>query len=106
MDKDGEVLRRQYLFQVLFVPWPIFTAAFPLPPLPKLTPKTVYPSMRPSFYLPLWDVLQYLNEVSTAWALEWGVVIEDIGEMVVSHRVEIPLRAFYWKANSLHFFPV
>ncbi|XP_016011996.2 beta-galactosidase-1-like protein 3 isoform X3 [Rousettus aegyptiacus] len=36
--------------------------AFPLPPLPKLTPKTVYPSMRPSFYLPLWDVLQYLNE--------------------------------------------
>ncbi|XP_039734815.1 beta-galactosidase-1-like protein 3 isoform X1 [Pteropus medius] len=36
--------------------------ALPLPHLPELTPKAVYPSMRPSFYLPLWDVLQYLNE--------------------------------------------
>ncbi|XP_019490299.1 PREDICTED: beta-galactosidase-1-like protein 3, partial [Hipposideros armiger] len=36
--------------------------AFPLPPLPELTPKAVYPSVRPSLYLPLWDVLKYLNE--------------------------------------------
>ncbi|ELK17922.1 Beta-galactosidase-1-like protein 3 [Pteropus alecto] len=36
--------------------------ALPLPHLPELTPKAVYPSMRPSFHLPLWDVLQYLNE--------------------------------------------
>ncbi|KAF5921354.1 hypothetical protein HPG69_019403 [Diceros bicornis minor] len=36
--------------------------AIPLPPLPALTPKAVYPSMRSSLYLPLWDVLQYLNE--------------------------------------------
>ncbi|XP_013366438.1 PREDICTED: beta-galactosidase-1-like protein 3 [Chinchilla lanigera] len=37
-------------------------SAIPLPPLPELTPKTVYPSVRPSLYLPLWDVLQYLSE--------------------------------------------
>ncbi|XP_054443455.1 beta-galactosidase-1-like protein 3 [Pteronotus mesoamericanus] len=36
--------------------------AFPLPPLPELTPKAVYPSVRPSLYLPLWDALQYLNK--------------------------------------------
>ncbi|XP_073760153.1 beta-galactosidase-1-like protein 3 isoform X4 [Callorhinus ursinus] len=36
--------------------------AVPLPPLPKLTPKAEYPSVKPSLYLPLWDVLQYLNE--------------------------------------------
>ncbi|XP_066220705.1 beta-galactosidase-1-like protein 3 [Saccopteryx leptura] len=36
--------------------------ASPLLPLPVLTPKAVYPSMSPSLYLPLWDVLQYLNE--------------------------------------------
>lgn len=51
---------------------PIFIAAIPLPPLPELTPKAVYPSVRPSLFLPLWDALQYLHEVSTAWALEWG----------------------------------
>ncbi|XP_070130053.1 beta-galactosidase-1-like protein 3 isoform X15 [Equus caballus] len=34
----------------------------PLPPLPELTPKAVYPSTRSSHYLPLWDVLQYLDE--------------------------------------------
>uniref|UniRef100_A0A8C7BTD1 Beta-galactosidase n=1 Tax=Neovison vison TaxID=452646 RepID=A0A8C7BTD1_NEOVI len=36
--------------------------AMPLPPLPKLTPKAEYPSVKPSLYLPLWDVLQYLHE--------------------------------------------
>ncbi|KAM9657926.1 beta-galactosidase-1-like protein 3 isoform 1-T1 [Trichechus inunguis] len=36
--------------------------ATPLPPLPDLVPKTVYPAVRPSLYLPLWDVLEYLNE--------------------------------------------
>ncbi|XP_072678889.1 beta-galactosidase-1-like protein 3 isoform X2 [Canis lupus baileyi] len=37
-------------------------SAIPLPPLPELTPKAEYPSVKPSLYLPLWDVLQYLNE--------------------------------------------
>ncbi|XP_023559600.1 beta-galactosidase-1-like protein 3 [Octodon degus] len=37
-------------------------SAVPLPRLPGLIPKTVYPSVRPSLYLPLWDVLQYLRE--------------------------------------------
>ncbi|XP_032953825.1 beta-galactosidase-1-like protein 3 isoform X3 [Rhinolophus ferrumequinum] len=36
--------------------------AFPLPPLPEITLKAVYPAVRPSLYLPLWDVLKYLNE--------------------------------------------
>ncbi|XP_036210285.1 beta-galactosidase-1-like protein 3 [Myotis myotis] len=36
--------------------------ASPLPPLPELIPKAVYPSVRPSLYLPLWDALQHLNE--------------------------------------------
>ncbi|XP_006871079.1 PREDICTED: beta-galactosidase-1-like protein 3 [Chrysochloris asiatica] len=36
--------------------------ATPLPPLPDLVPKAVYPDVKPSFYLPLWDVLEYLNE--------------------------------------------
>ncbi|XP_069894481.1 beta-galactosidase-1-like protein 3 isoform X3 [Dipodomys merriami] len=36
--------------------------AKPLPSSPHLTPKTVYPAVRPSLYLPLWDALQYLDE--------------------------------------------
>lgn len=72
MDREGEDWRynSEQLFQALLAPWPIFIAAVPLPPLPELTPKAVYPSTRSSHYLPLWDVLQYLDEVSTAWALE------------------------------------
>uniref|UniRef100_A0A8C3W4T0 Galactosidase beta 1 like 3 n=1 Tax=Catagonus wagneri TaxID=51154 RepID=A0A8C3W4T0_9CETA len=33
----------------------------PLPALPEPTPKAVYPSVRPSLYLPLWEALPYLN---------------------------------------------
>ncbi|XP_054549205.1 beta-galactosidase-1-like protein 3 isoform X2 [Talpa occidentalis] len=36
--------------------------AAPLPPLPQSTLKTQYPVVKPSLYLPLWDVLQYLSE--------------------------------------------
>nr|KAF6403419.1 galactosidase beta 1 like 3 [Molossus molossus] len=36
--------------------------ALPLPPLPKLTPKAVYPPVKPSVFLPLWDVLPSLDE--------------------------------------------
>lgn len=43
-----------------------FLAVTPLPALPEPTPKAVYPLVRPSLYLPLWDALQYLNSVSTA----------------------------------------
>lgn len=45
----------------------ILVAARPLPPLPRLIPKAVYPSVNLSFYLPLFDILPYLNKVSTAW---------------------------------------
>ncbi|XP_023372544.1 beta-galactosidase-1-like protein 3 [Otolemur garnettii] len=34
----------------------------PLPSLPKPTLPAVYPPVKPSLYLPLWDVLSYLNE--------------------------------------------
>ncbi|XP_006892912.1 PREDICTED: beta-galactosidase-1-like protein 3 [Elephantulus edwardii] len=33
-----------------------------LPPLPDLVPKAVYPAVRMSLFLPLWDVLKYLDE--------------------------------------------
>ncbi|XP_075384106.1 beta-galactosidase-1-like protein 3 [Tenrec ecaudatus] len=38
------------------------TLAIPLPPLPDLVPKAVYPAVRPSLYLPLWEVLEYLDK--------------------------------------------
>ncbi|XP_012863076.1 beta-galactosidase-1-like protein 3 [Echinops telfairi] len=38
------------------------TLAIPLPPLPDLVPKAVYPAVRPSSYLPLWEALRYLDE--------------------------------------------
>ncbi|XP_006150028.1 beta-galactosidase-1-like protein 3 [Tupaia chinensis] len=37
-------------------------SAGPLPSLPNLIPKTMYPSVRPSLYLRLWDTLQYLDK--------------------------------------------
>ncbi|XP_049712306.1 beta-galactosidase-1-like protein 3 [Elephas maximus indicus] len=40
--------------------------ATPLPPLPDLAPKTMYPAVRPSLFLPLWDALEYLNEPVTS----------------------------------------
>uniref|UniRef100_A0A673U413 Galactosidase beta 1 like 3 n=1 Tax=Suricata suricatta TaxID=37032 RepID=A0A673U413_SURSU len=36
--------------------------AMHLPPIPKLSSKAEYPAVKPSLYLPLWDVLQYLNK--------------------------------------------
>ncbi|KAB1254881.1 Beta-galactosidase-1-like protein 3 [Camelus dromedarius] len=52
-DYTDKYFKLRKLFQSVFVT--------PLPLLPKPTHKAVYPSMRPSLYLPLWDVLQYLN---------------------------------------------
>lgn len=49
----------------------ILITAGSLPRLPPLTPKTVYPTVGLSFYLPLFEILPYLNKVRTAWALEW-----------------------------------
>ncbi|XP_074213324.1 beta-galactosidase-1-like protein 3 [Camelus bactrianus] len=52
-DYTDKYFKLRKLFQSVFVT--------PLPLLPKPTHKAVYPSMRLSLYLPLWDVLQYLN---------------------------------------------
>ncbi|XP_043338200.1 beta-galactosidase-1-like protein 3 isoform X1 [Cervus canadensis] len=38
----------------------------PLPPLPSPTPKTVYPSLKLSHYLPLWEALPYLQRPVTS----------------------------------------
>lgn len=44
-------------------------AGIPPPPPPELTLKMTYEPMRPSFYISLWDVLLYLDDVSAAgWA--------------------------------------
>ena len=52
---------------------PVSFAVKPLPPLPSPTPKTVYPSLKLSHYLPLWEALPHLQRVSTPWALgTWG----------------------------------
>lgn len=74
-----------------------FLSAIPLPPLPELTPKAEYPSVKPSLYLPLWDVLQYLNEVSTPWRWNGGLAPGGLGERAFGHRVEMPSRTFYWE---------
>ncbi|MBV97259.1 Beta-galactosidase-1-like protein 3, partial [Eschrichtius robustus] len=52
-DYTDKYFKLQELFKYIFVT--------PLPLLPEPTPKTVYPSVDPSLYLPLWDALQYLN---------------------------------------------
>lgn len=49
----------------------ILIIAGSLPRLPPRTHKTVYPTVGLSFYLPLFEILPYLNKVRTAWALEW-----------------------------------
>ncbi|XP_011540870.1 beta-galactosidase-1-like protein 3 isoform X3 [Homo sapiens] len=53
-DYTEKYLKLQKLFQSV--------SATPLPRVPKLPPKAVYPPVRPSLYLPLWDALSYLNE--------------------------------------------
>lgn len=46
-------------------PLPVSFAVRPLPPVPSPTPKVVYPSLKLSHYLPLWEALPYLQRVST-----------------------------------------
>ncbi|XP_008561273.1 PREDICTED: beta-galactosidase-1-like protein 3, partial [Galeopterus variegatus] len=58
LTEAGDYTEKYFSLQKLFER----VSANPLPPLPALTPKAVYPSVRLSLYLPLWDVLQHLNE--------------------------------------------
>ncbi|XP_040486575.1 beta-galactosidase-1-like protein 3 [Ursus maritimus] len=58
LTESGDYTKKYFKLRRLFRS----VLAMPLPPLPKLTPKAKYPSVKPSLYLPLWDVLQYLNE--------------------------------------------
>ena len=86
---------------------PIFFAVTPLPLLPEPIPKTVYPSVDPSLYLPLWDALQYLNRVSDTRALwERGGPWRHggVGGTGRGHRAEIPSGVFSGKreCNPLH----
>ncbi|XP_033064043.1 beta-galactosidase-1-like protein 3 isoform X9 [Trachypithecus francoisi] len=58
LTEAGDYTEKYFKLQKLFES----VSATPLPQVPKLTPKAVYPPMRPSLYLPLWDALSYLNE--------------------------------------------
>uniref|UniRef100_G1RPR3 Beta-galactosidase n=1 Tax=Nomascus leucogenys TaxID=61853 RepID=G1RPR3_NOMLE len=58
LTEAGDYTEKYFKLQKLFES----VSATPLPQVPKLTPKAVYPPMRPSLYLPLWDALPYLNE--------------------------------------------
>lgn len=75
-DRHGNAQREEWSFNHFALCFDvILIAARPLPPLPPLIPKAIYPSVNLSFYLPLFDILPYLNQVSTAWApaLGWRV---------------------------------
>ncbi|KAL4674801.1 hypothetical protein H8959_018735 [Pygathrix nigripes] len=58
LTEAGDYTEKYFKLQKLFES----VSATPLPQVPKLTPKAVYPPMRPSLYLPLWDALSYFNE--------------------------------------------
>uniref|UniRef100_A0A8C0AE67 Galactosidase beta 1 like 3 n=1 Tax=Bos mutus grunniens TaxID=30521 RepID=A0A8C0AE67_BOSMU len=47
-------------------PLPVSFAVRPLPPVPSPTPKAVYPSLKLSHYLPLWEALPYLQRPVTS----------------------------------------
>ncbi|XP_007104128.2 beta-galactosidase-1-like protein 3 [Physeter macrocephalus] len=57
LTEAGDYTDKYFKLQELFK----YILVTPLPLLPEPTPKTVYPSVDPSLYLPLWDALQYLN---------------------------------------------
>ncbi|XP_047375573.1 beta-galactosidase-1-like protein 3 isoform X5 [Sciurus carolinensis] len=58
LTEAGDYTEKYFKLRKLFAS----LSAKPLPLLPQHTSKTVYPSVRPSFFLPLWEVLRYLNE--------------------------------------------
>uniref|UniRef100_A0AC11BP59 Galactosidase beta 1 like 3 n=1 Tax=Ovis aries TaxID=9940 RepID=A0AC11BP59_SHEEP len=47
-------------------PLPVSFAVRPLPPVPSPTPTVVYPSLKLSHYLPLWEALPYLQRPVTS----------------------------------------
>ncbi|XP_061058171.1 beta-galactosidase-1-like protein 3 isoform X5 [Eubalaena glacialis] len=57
LTEAGDYTDKYFKLQELFK----YILVTPLPLLPEPIPKTVYPSVDPSLYLPLWDALQYLN---------------------------------------------
>ncbi|XP_031201172.1 beta-galactosidase-1-like protein 3 isoform X2 [Mastomys coucha] len=58
LSEAGDYTEKYFMLRKLFASG----SAHPLPPLPPLIPKAVYPSVNLSFYLPLFDILPYLNE--------------------------------------------
>ncbi|XP_034366431.1 beta-galactosidase-1-like protein 3 [Arvicanthis niloticus] len=58
LSEAGDYTEKYFKLRKLFASG----SARPLPPLPLLTPKAVYPSVNLSFYLPLFDILPYLNK--------------------------------------------
>ncbi|XP_028619730.1 beta-galactosidase-1-like protein 3 [Grammomys surdaster] len=58
LSEAGDYTEKYFKLRKLFASG----SARPLPPLPLLVPKAVYPSVNLSFYLPLFDILPYLNK--------------------------------------------
>ncbi|XP_021063222.1 beta-galactosidase-1-like protein 3 [Mus pahari] len=58
LSEAGDYTEKYFKLRKLFASG----SARPLPPLPPLIPKAVYPSVNLSFYLPLFDILPYLNQ--------------------------------------------
>ncbi|XP_021516731.1 beta-galactosidase-1-like protein 3 [Meriones unguiculatus] len=63
LTEAGDYTEKYFMLRKLFAS----SSAGSLPPLPSLTPKTVYRSVIPSFYLPLFDTLPYLNKPVTLY---------------------------------------
>ncbi|XP_006510658.1 beta-galactosidase-1-like protein 3 isoform X5 [Mus musculus] len=58
LSEAGDYTEKYFKLRKLFASG----SARPLPPLPPLIPKAIYPSVNLSFYLPLFDILPYLNQ--------------------------------------------
>ncbi|XP_032766237.1 beta-galactosidase-1-like protein 3 [Rattus rattus] len=71
LSEAGDYTEKYFKLRKLFASG----SARPLPPLPRLIPKAVYPSVNLSFYLPLFDILPYLNKPVM---LETPVTMENL----------------------------
>uniref|UniRef100_A0A452FNT6 Beta-galactosidase n=1 Tax=Capra hircus TaxID=9925 RepID=A0A452FNT6_CAPHI len=62
LTEAGDYTAKYFMFRSLFES----ILVRPLPPVPSPTPKVVYPSLKLSHYLPLWEALPYLQRPVTS----------------------------------------
>ncbi|XP_051011743.1 beta-galactosidase-1-like protein 3 [Acomys russatus] len=63
LSEAGDYTEKYFKLRKLFAS----ASGDPQPPLPLTTPKTVYPFVGPSFFLPLFDILSYLDKPVTLY---------------------------------------